>query len=112
MELNVANKKYVIFCIYRRPKQNINYFWNGLSEALDLCSKHANICMLGDFNATPSNPRLTLYLENQNLKSMIKNPTCFKSSNGSVIGFILTNNSYIYQKKVSLLKQGLVIAII
>ena len=26
MELNVANKKYVIFCIYRRPKQNINYF--------------------------------------------------------------------------------------
>ena len=46
MELNVANKKYVIFCIYRRPKQNINYFWNGLSEALDLCSKHANICLM------------------------------------------------------------------
>ena len=64
--------------------------------------------MLGDFNATPSNPRLTLYLENQNLKSMIKNPTCYCS----VIDFILTNNSYLYQKKVSLLKQGLVIVII
>ena len=26
MELNVANKKYAIFPIYRPPKQNMNYF--------------------------------------------------------------------------------------
>ena len=25
MELNVANKKYAIFSIYRPPKQNVNY---------------------------------------------------------------------------------------
>ena len=63
--------------------------------------------MLGDFNATPSNPRLTLYLENQNLKGMIKNPTCFKSSNGPVIDFILTNNSYLYQKKSQSFETGI-----
>ena len=28
--------------------------------------------ILGGFNGTPSKPRLTLFLENQNLKSMIK----------------------------------------
>ena len=64
MELNIANKKYVIFSIYRPPKQNINHLLNSLSEGLDFYSKHENICILGDFNATPSNPRLTLFLEN------------------------------------------------
>ena len=29
---------------------------------------------------------------------MTKNPTSFKSSNGSAIDLILTNNSYLYQK--------------
>ena len=65
----LANKKYVIFIIYRPPKQNINYFLNSVSEGLDFYSKHhENNCILGDFNATPSKPRLTLFLENQNLK--------------------------------------------
>ena len=79
MELNVANKKYVIFSIYRPPKQHINYFLNSLSDELDLYLKHfENICILGNFNPTPSKPHL------------IKNPTCFKSSNGSAIDLIVT----------------------
>ena len=74
MDLNVTNKKYVIFSIYRPPKQNVNYFLNSVSEGIDFYSKHyENICILGDFSARPSNSRLTLFLENQNLKSMIKN---------------------------------------
>ena len=56
MELNVANKKYVIFSIHRPPKQNIIVYLDWLPEGLDLYSKHCeNICILGDFNATPSN---------------------------------------------------------
>ena len=42
-----------------------------------------------------------MFLEIQNLKIMIKNPTCFKSSNGSATDLILTNNSYLYQKSQS-----------
>ena len=91
-----------MFSIYRPPKQNINYLLKILSEGFDFYSKHyENICILGDFNAAPSNPHLTLFLENQNLKSMIKNPTCFKSSNGSAVNLILTNNSYLYAKNQS-----------
>ena len=68
MVLNVANKKYV-FSQYSTPKQNINYFLNGLSEVLDFYSKHyESICMLCDFNTLPSNTRLTLFLKKQNLK--------------------------------------------
>ena len=61
MELIVANKEYVVFYIYRPPKQNINYVLKSLSD-----------------NATPSYPRLTLFLENQILKSIVKNPKCFR----------------------------------
>ena len=42
-----------------------------------------------------------MFLEIQNLKIMIKNSTCFKSSNGSAADLILTNNSYLYQKSQS-----------
>ena len=60
MELNVANKKYVLFSIYRPSKQNINYFLNSLAEGLDFYLKHyENTFILGDFNAAPSNPGLT-----------------------------------------------------
>ena len=106
-KLNVANKKYVIFSIYRLPRQNINYFLNSISEALDFYLKHyENIFILGDFNATLSNPHLTLFLENKNLKSIIENPTCFKSSNGSANDLILSI------KKLNFLKKGLVITTI
>ena len=73
-------------------------YLNSLSEALDFYLKHENICIRGDFNAASLNPRLTLFLENQNLKNMIKNPACFKSSIGSAIDLILTSNNCLYQK--------------
>ena len=77
------------------PKQSKNYFWDTSSEGLD--SYYKNICILGDFNSTPSNPSLTMFLENQNLKNLIKNPTCVKYSNLSAIDLILTDNSYLDQ---------------
>ena len=40
IELNIVNKKHVIFFIYRPTKQNINYFLDSLSEGLDFYSKH------------------------------------------------------------------------
>ena len=114
LQFKILSKKYVIFSIYRLPKQNINYFLNSLSEGLDFYSRHdEDVCILGDFNAAPSNPRWTLFLENQNLISMIKNPTCFKSSNGSAILLIwFLQTIAISIKKVNLLKQGLVITTI
>ena len=53
--------------------------------------------MLGDFNATSSNQRLTFF---QKIK-IKKVQTCFKSSIGLAIDLILTNNSYLYKKSQS-----------
>ena len=101
MELNLPIKKYVIFLIYRPPKENINYYLNSLSEGLDFYSKQENICMLVCFNVTCSNRGLTLFLENQNLKSMIKYLTCYKSLNGSAISISLAQTIAISIKKVT-----------
>ena len=58
----MTNKKYVMFSIYRPPKQSINFVLSRLSEGLDFYSKnHENICILGDFNATPLNPNLPVF---------------------------------------------------
>ena len=46
MELNVANKKYVMSSIYGPPKQNINHFLNNLSEGFDFYSKCCDFVIL------------------------------------------------------------------
>ena len=56
IELKISTKKFALLSIYRPPNQNINYFLDKLSEALDIYSKHyENICVFGDFKATPEN---------------------------------------------------------
>ena len=64
----------MLYFPYTDHLSNINYFFSSLSEGLDFYLKHENINMkiLGDFNATLLNPCLTLFLENQNLKSLSK----------------------------------------
>ena len=56
IELNISNKKYALLSIYQPLNQNINFFLDKLSKALEIYSKHyKNICIFGDFNATPEN---------------------------------------------------------
>ena len=76
---NISTKKYALLSIYRPPNQSINFFLDKLSEALDIYSKHyENICILGDFNATPENNDMIISMCNQCLSNLIKGPTCFK----------------------------------
>ena len=64
IELNISTKKYALLSIYRPPNQNINFFLDKLSEALDIYSEHyENICMFGDFNATPENNHMSQLYE-------------------------------------------------
>ena len=89
IELNISTKKYALLSIYRPPNQNINYFQ--LSEVLDIYSKHyENICIFGDFNATPENNDMVNFMSNQCLSNLIKGP--------SMIDLFLTTNKYIFQK--------------
>ena len=99
IEFNISTKKYALLSIYRPPNQNINFFLDKLSEALDIYSKHyENICIFGDFSTTPENNDMINFRSNQCLSNLIIGPTCFKSANGSTIDLILRTNKYLFQK--------------
>ena len=73
IELNISTKKYILLSIYRPSNQNVNFFLDTLSEALDIYSKHyENIFIFGDFNATPENNDKINFMSNQCLSNLIK----------------------------------------
>ena len=67
-----------LLSIYRPTNENIN-FLDKLSEALDIYSNnYENICIFGDFNATPENSdHMINFMNKQCLSNLIKGPTCF-----------------------------------
>ena len=54
--------------------------------------------LIGDFNSEPSDPTLDRFIQENLLHCHIKAKTCFKSSNGSCIDLILSNQKYGLQK--------------
>ena len=73
IELNISTKKCALLSIYQPPNQNINFFLNKLSEALDIYSKYyENIFIFGDFNASPENSDMIDFVSNQCLSNPIK----------------------------------------
>ena len=98
IELNLRKQKWLIFVIYRPPKQNINIFLQNLSNAMDFYSQsHDNIIIIGDFNATPQTPVLCNFLSENSLFNHLKEKTCFKNPNGTCIDLIISNKKYSLQ---------------
>ena len=64
-----------------------------LRNSLDLhSSKYEKILILGDFNVEIEEANMKSLCENYNLKSLIKQPTCYKNPNKpTCIDLILTN---------------------
>ena len=64
-----------------------------LRNSLDLhSSKYEKILILGDFNVEIEEANIKSLCENYNLKSLIKQPTCYKNPNKpTCIDLILTN---------------------
>ena len=61
-------------------------------------SKYDNFVVLGDLNTEVSNSFMEQFCASYNLKSLIKEPTCFKSvDNPSCIDLILTNHPKCFQ---------------
>ena len=93
IEINLRNKKWLLLPIYRPPAQNEAYFIakiQTLSDCASVTYKHSLI--FGDFNMDQSSTTLSSFVENNGLYSMIKTPTCFKSTtNPRCIDLMLTN---------------------
>ena len=90
--------KILFNCSYNPHKFEINYL-TALRNSLDLhSSKYEKILILGDFNAEIEEANMKSFCEDYNLKSLIKQPTCYKNPNKPIcIGIILTNVPRIFQ---------------
>ena len=80
---------------YNAQKENIGSFLDKLSGEVDKhLAKYENLLMLGDWNSTVKEAGMANFCDTYNLKNLIKEPTCFKSTeNPSSIDIILTNKT-------------------
>ena len=99
-ELNLRTHKWLIVKIYRLPQQDLKYFFEHISHILDQHQCYENVVVIGDFNAKSNDKKLSPLIEDCNLYSLIKIPTCFTSSEGRCIDLVLTNrkNSFMHFK--------------
>ena len=112
IELNLRKEKWLFLPSYRPPCQNIKYFLDNMETLIDFHSKSSGkLLILGDLNMEVLESSLKTFIEERELYSLIKTPTCFKSVHGQCIDLLLTNSKYSFQK-VSLLRQASVIFII
>ena len=95
IELNLQNTKILINCSYNPHKSEIKKHLTALRNSLDLhSSKYEKILILGDFNVEIEEANMKSFCENYNLKSLIKQPTCYKNPNKPTI---LTNVPRMFQ---------------
>ena len=109
VEINLRSRKWLLSCSYN-PKTNlIADHLHCIGRGIDFySSKYDNFVVLGDLNTEISNSFVEQFCASYNLKSLIKEPTCFKSvDNPSCIDLILTNhlkcfqNSGVYETGIS-----------
>ena len=95
VELNLKIQKWLIFSIYRPPRQNLTNFLTVLSAAIDFYTRlYDKILVIGDFNAEPQTPVLHTFMKIYGLYNHMKSKTCWKSPNGSCIDLILSNKKF------------------
>lgn len=105
IEINLRKSKWLLFGTYHPPSQDDNYYFSAIGRALDIyTSKYDKIILAGDFNAEEKEKIFKNFLELYNLKSLVKDKTCFKSlQNPSCVDLFLTNcnRSFQYTKAIS-----------
>ena len=108
IEINIHNKKWLIFGTYNPNKSQIRNHLKILSEKIDQFSPfYDNWILMGDFNSETCEEDMHDFCEVYNLKNLVKEPTCFKNPlNPSCIDLILTNR-YRYFQHTKVVETGL-----
>ena len=102
VEINLRKTKLLLFGGYRseHPEYGLskNDFLEQLQFGLDKYSGYEKVLLLGDFNIDDKEEILEEFLFEQNLKNLVKVPTCYKSvENPSCIDLFLTNSYASFQ---------------
>ena len=99
LELNFKKSKWLLLGAYHPPSQNDDFFFDSISNAMDLyLGQYDNFLLAGDFNAQDNEPCLRSFLDKYDACNIVKEPTCFKNiNNPSCIDLFLTNKSKSFQ---------------
>ena len=95
IELNFRKCKWMLLGTYHPPSQKHDYYFENLSNALNMyISEYDKILLTGDFNTNESHVAMKNFLELFNLTNLVKENTCFKSiDNPSCIDLFITNST-------------------
>ena len=104
IELNFRKNKLLFLATYHPPSQSDHYFFEKISNSLDqYIGKYDRFLLTGDFNLEENDRNMSDFLHQYNLKSIVKEPTCFKNiNNPSCIDLFLTNCPKSFQNTISL----------
>ena len=98
IEINLRQVKWLLVCSYNPNFSNLPVHLNAIDKTIEFYSKTYKIVIAGDFNAQKSDVKVDTFCNIWNLKSLGKEPTCFKNlNNPSCINFFLTNTIRSYQ---------------
>ena len=102
LDLVIAKKKWCILFAYRPPNTNKDKFFEEIFTSLNkMLVSYDNIVLAGDLNidklnsCSDSSNHLS---DMKDLSNLIKEPTCFRSQNGTLLDLILTNRPRNFMK--------------
>ena len=95
VEIRIRNSIWLLCCSYNPGKLQIASHIQEISNGIDAyCKKYENILIMGDFNVDVKEVSLHLFCNQYKLKSLNKDPTCYKNiDNPSCIDLFLTNSA-------------------
>ena len=104
IELNLRNKKWILFGGYNAKKERISYFLNHVGQAIDkFIGNYDNLLLIGDYNSETKEEHMKDFCDTYDLQNLIKEPTCFKSvENPTTIDYILTNRHMSFHTSIAI----------
>ena len=108
IELTISKKKWCILFAYRPPNFEKKSFFEETSNSLSLIvNKYDNILLAGDVNINLLDPNSDTKNHFSDLRdtfaltNLVKDKTCFKNKDGTLLDVILTNRPNSFQKTVT-----------
>ena len=81
IEILLNSCKWLICCSYNPNRINVATHLGEIGKALDTYSrKYENTLLIGDFNVEPNEANMKAFCNQYKLKSLNKEPTCFKKT--------------------------------
>ena len=102
LESKLSKTNWLVLGTYKPPSLSDIAFTFEISNILTFYrSTHDNILLMGDFNMTTNNPKLSELIADHELCKLISEPTCFKSINPNCIANFLTDKKTRFMKTLT-----------